>query len=350
MKLNKRSKEAKYLQQHPEIKQCSIRIERLASIESMLQTNVVMRRSSRIISQTASQNVARATAISRTPSKKSVREIKSKSATKPKSRSLAQNTPAHAPIGSPIQVRSSMRKAHRCQTRSKSVSFDFGSPQHDNAPQVRRTLFNDAPPLGRSVSIDNIVDASGSNQNVPIDLTSYGRSSSASNGFNNSLGNNSNAPLVQANGSSSALQANGSLSAIQANGSSLSSNQVLAYQSRIDSLVESNQAKISRIQVLQAEKKSFMDQIETLHRINRSLTQIVDVYRANQENVQPANNNDVAKLQAEIQQFKEEVGGLKVRLDRMNRQNFELRSEVGRLQACLKTHSQKVLSEHNYNM
>lgn len=116
----------------------------------------------------------------------------------------------------------------------------------------------------------------------------------------------------------------------------LSSGDILAYENRIESLVNANKAKIMRIKQLVEERDGFLHEIETTHRINHSLAETVDMYRENQD---PSNE----EIMGEIER-------LRNRIVNLNRQIFELKEENKRFKSCLDSHSKKVLGEHNYNM
>lgn len=127
--------------------------------------------------------------------------------------------------------------------------------------------------------------------------------------------------------------------------------QILQYQNRIDGLILSHQVKIIKIKALNVERNALLAQIEGLHRINRSLTETVDMFRFNDENVRPLNQNHMAiETQRQANQLKNEVGVLQARIERLNQQNYGLQEENKKLKECLSTHADKILSERNYNM
>lgn len=110
-------------------------------------------------------------------------------------------------------------------------------------------------------------------------------------------------------------------------------------------------SKINRIKELLAERGVLSAQLEDSHRINRSLTATIDMFRAQDENDEPLDGNAVAtKYQDQIDKLKDEVHILRDRISRLNNQNFALKEENKKMKLSLITHSKKVLSEHNYNM
>lgn len=126
----------------------------------------------------------------------------------------------------------------------------------------------------------------------------------------------------------------------------LSSGEILGYENRIASLVVSNKSKINRIRELIAERIFLLSQVETLHRLNESLAQTVDMYR-NDESTQ---NGTDPHLQDQINRLQEENTVLRGRVDRLNRQQFELQKENKKLKTSASTYAKRVLGEHNYNM
>ena len=229
--------------------------------------------------------------------------------------------------------KSIMKSAHRLRGRSKSVTFDvgFASPtiQQTSSP-VCRNLF------GRNAASSVSSAQSSTNGNdLPIDLTTTGAVKAAS-----ELTNNAEMPT------------NESVDALASGVSSeISSGDKLAFENRIESLIQSNRSKIGRIKELLSERQTLLSQIEDLHRINHSLTQTVDLFRAEDENGDPLKASDEAiKWQEETKQLKVKVGLLRDRLDRSNRQNFVLKEENEKMKATLSSYSKKVLTEHNYNL
>lgn len=134
----------------------------------------------------------------------------------------------------------------------------------------------------------------------------------------------------------------------------LPSSQILAYENRICGLVEANRAKVNRIKDLLAERAVFLvdntgllAQVESLHRINHSLAETVDMFREQDENGrpgQPLNGNNGTNTHQNENIF------LRDRIDILYRENVGLKKENDKLNAVLSTHSKKVLSEHNYNL
>lgn len=132
----------------------------------------------------------------------------------------------------------------------------------------------------------------------------------------------------------------------------VSSNKLIRdLMSRIADLTESNRTKINRIKLLLSEKNTFISEIDTLHRLNRSLVETLDMYRAEEtSNRQPANDDRFVEMDSQIGELKHEVHSLRERIDRMNRSNIELENENKRLKEILRTHATQILGEHNYKM
>lgn len=126
----------------------------------------------------------------------------------------------------------------------------------------------------------------------------------------------------------------------------LASGDKLMYENRINGLVQSNMAKISRIQTIQIERDQLAEQVSTLNRINRSLAQTVDMYQNNGNN----ENHDNNILQQQLANAQAECGALRGRIGHANREIFDLKQENERMKSILATHSKKVLGEHNYNL
>lgn len=103
-------------------------------------------------------------------------------------------------------------------------------------------------------------------------------------------------------------------------------------------LSRANQTKSNRIQELINDRNFVVKRLETAHNMNLMLTQTVDEYRAN-ENVQPIN-----------QAAQQEIGGLRERIEDLNRINFDLSAENTKLKTVVRSYSKKVLAEHNYNL
>lgn len=77
----------------------------------------------------------------------------------------------------------------------------------------------------------------------------------------------------------------------------------MVYENRINHgirkpLTQANTAKINRIQALHEERNGLLAQVVTLNRINRSLTETVDLYQLN-ENQNADLPNELAKVKAE---------------------------------------------------
>lgn len=125
----------------------------------------------------------------------------------------------------------------------------------------------------------------------------------------------------------------------------LSSAEIRSFENRISNLVSSNDAKIGRIQVLQAEVAALNRDLETAHRLNRALTETIDAYRENDENTAPnATVNQLEKVTAENLVLKD-------RILRLNRALYQQRAQIDSLKKAAATYSHDVvLQEHNYNI
>lgn len=122
------------------------------------------------------------------------------------------------------------------------------------------------------------------------------------------------------------------------------SSEILGYENRIASLVEFNHSKVNQIRELVAERDSLLTEIQTLHRLNYSLAQTVDMH----QNDQSTRNDTEAQLQAQINQLQEENTVLRGRVDRLNLQQFDVQKENEKLKASASTYANEVLAEHNY--
>lgn len=199
--------------------------------------------------------------------------------------------------------KSNLKSAHRCLHRSKSVTFEVdrsrSSPDH------------------QSLVVDD----------VPIDLSVQSPVARQSTVMPNAADNTlPSVPSPQSSGE-------------------LASDVQLAYENRIDNLVQSNTGKINRIKELMAENHALSEQVNTLHRLNKSLAGTVDAFLA-----EPNTSANASETAARVVNLENEIENLRGRVNRLNRENFELRSTNDRLKSSLATHSQQVLDEHNYNM
>lgn len=322
-------KYAKILRKHPQIKQCFIRLIRDPAIESMVKNIEPLKRMSTRLMERAMK-----TTVTNKPISLPQINCTPKKARRPQKGSIQTARSAHIP-------KSILKGANCLRNRSKSVSFDFnvGSPKkRPNIDPVRRNLFT--PSSTPSVSAGVIAGSSGCStrslsvgNNWPIDLTTSGKPASPAHN-----GGNQNEVADHTNETAGVSGSNTS--------NALSSGQVLGYENRIESLIQSNKSKITRIKELLAERQLLLAQVEDLHRINRSLTSTVDMYLEQDENDGPNGN----KSEEQINQLKDQLVVLRGRLDRSNNQNFILKAENEKLKAALGTHSKKVQSEHNYNL
>lgn len=124
---------------------------------------------------------------------------------------------------------------------------------------------------------------------------------------------------------------------------------VSALQNRIGNLVQSNQNKINRIKLLLTEREAMKSEIDTLNRLNLSMADTIDAYRADEiENRPPT--IEIMQMDSQIDELKNEVQSLRDRVGNLNRANFQLEEENKRFKSILRTHSTQVLGEHNYQM
>lgn len=115
-----------------------------------------------------------------------------------------------------------------------------------------------------------------------------------------------------------------------------------SFEARIEKLVLSNENKIVRLKQVITENNSMRGQIETLHRMNKSLAETVDAFRGNENTAPP----DQSKLDGVMQVIEDRDQ----RIKRLNEINFELKAENLKLKNCLITHSKSILREHNYHL
>lgn len=137
--------------------------------------------------------------------------------------------------------------------------------------------------------------------------------------------------------------------ASSSNGTALSSAETLSFENRINGLVASNMTKINRIKALQAERDDALEQVATLHRLNRSLAETVDLYRCKEDEGNKENRGD-SILQRKLTSLQTVNFALRDRIGENNREIFELKEEKSRLNSILSTHGQKVRAEHNYSL
>lgn len=295
-------KYAKYLRAFPQIKQCVVRLE----LDPNIQEKVV-RRSVRLINLNSSTSAPIAdSSIVVTPVRRSVRRLSMVNGSPNVPMTPVRRFSARRlSLGnrSPNKPKSILASASRLRGRSKSVTFD-----------VRRA--DDV--------LTNEVTLQSPMSQAPLDLTTkiMQQPETAASQPRGEI-------LIQVSTSSIATAPTESAS---------SSGDKLAYENRIASLVESNKAKIIRIKDLLGERAQLSEQVENLHRINFSLAETVDLYRADENNVPSAND-----ARMEIEQLNDENGALRGRVERLTKENDALKS-------YFKTHSKQVLSEHNYNL
>lgn len=115
------------------------------------------------------------------------------------------------------------------------------------------------------------------------------------------------------------------------------------FETRINDLVAANKAKVNRIKLLVAEKSALLKEIDTLHNMNRSMAETIDAFRA-----EGNNGESVAHYEVQIGQLKSDNDTLRQRIDRINRDRFDLIAQHELLKTCVQTYTEKVLDEHNY--
>lgn len=131
----------------------------------------------------------------------------------------------------------------------------------------------------------------------------------------------------------------------------VSSAERCSYEQRIVGLIGSNRAKINRIQLLEVERNSLLEQAAGLDRINRSLLAMIEEGMTEiDENVPPVDMEMVNKVRNENEHLRAENSVLHTRIERLNLQVFSLTAEKKWLQKATDTHAKRVLEEHNYNM
>lgn len=156
--------------------------------------------------------------------------------------------------------------------------------------------------------------------------------------------------IASTSGSSSNLNRNSPIgTASSSNGTALSSAETLSFENRINGLVASNMAKINRIKALQAERDDALEQVATLHRLNRSLAETVDLYRGKEDEGNKENRCDSIS-QRKVTSLETVNVDLRDRIGENNREIFELKKEISRLKSILSTYGQKVRAEHNYSL
>lgn len=268
---------------------------------------------------------------------------------------------------------SAIASTSHLRPRSKSFALDVpvvedSAKKRNDSPASKRALFSKdlaiRAPTGNDSSIDSMSVAASQatytpksaighksrlrlrSRSVTFDLD-VAEENSASGSF--SADNGRQTPVENEVLNDSTNRSNNTSSAANQNdssGTNLSSGQVLAYENRIDRLVKSNQAKIGRIQALQKERDTLLVQVGDIHRINLTLTQTVDMYRA-----QPTDENAVRTKDKEVADLKKAYAESQKRGDQLHSAKCNLEAENLRLKACLGTFSKRVvLAEHNYNL
>lgn len=324
-------KEKKILDKFPEIKKSIVRIERNQQIDEMATKVMNCRQSVRIACAVPKTEKRKITKTIRTPMKSSqkIQQNVSKSVTKPMK---------------PIIKTAGMR------SRSKSVSFDpaIVSP----IKLARRNLFNVSNGSQHVVSdqngsqngseIQSAEQGGQISQDVAMDLTTNTPSDVQTKNTTNLVGGMiDHSPSVQ----SQFQQHVASFVDVGTEQSESLVQTTSDYEARIKSLIESNHAKIDRIKELIAEKSSLLQNIDTLHNINFSMAATIDAFRADGNN-----DENMPRNETKIAQLEKEIDALLLRIDRVNRDYFDMIAENERMKTILNTYSKKVLAEHNYNM
>lgn len=347
-------KDERILRKFPQIKELVIKFCRDPDIEALVENvRVPKRQSVRLMKLTLKQNENVVVTGNQTPNKKHS-PVKGKSVVKmpPKQRTPTTRKSSNAAIFRSGPAKSILKVAgKRCGIRSKSVSFDFsnGSPKRSNMLAVRRTLFNQ-----NTTQVDNpfssraVADSNGDNE-VPIDLTT-GKMPILMTSANITTSVSTEAPVSDEVAGYAEIEHECSGESDAPTGS-LSSGEILAFENRINGLVEANRSKVRRIKELLAERSTLLGEVENVHRLNRLLTETVDIYRQQDENDQPLNGNNVtSKLQQQVDRLQDDIASLRDRIKALNRENFDLNEENKKLKTVVGTFSKKALSEHNYNL
>lgn len=184
---------------------------------------------------------------------------------------MPSNVPARRSLFDSTMAPSSPRSTHRCNQRSKSTSFDSNTPSSSNDTlntQAKSNFKSAHRCFNRSKSVTFEVDQSSNasanqllvNSDVSIDLCVQNPAAHQSIVVPNAAG--TNLPNVSSPSGQPA-------SDIQ-----------LAYENRIENLVQSNFGKINRIKELIAENRAWREQVDTLNRINQSFAAMVDAFVA----------------------------------------------------------------------
>lgn len=345
-----------------QIRQCVVRLDRLNMdhvTNGRIQTTV--RRSKRLIMKQNGLQLPPPIAESPTPKKnakfsRTIERNVSKSATKPLK---------------------SIIKTHTLRARSKSVSFDpaIVSP----VKSTRRRLFSDLNDSPRGVRVQNLPCGSrkqlapyvdGNSQDGPIDLTTKVASdvppdgNSLDSGMVSQSLNGCTPVSIEDNvlnfsfGARQQSIETGSGSVVVQDETNIPSvtryvevetqekdaffSTTSEYDSRINSLIESNRLKIDRIKQLVADKSALLKDIDTAHNMNRSMAESIVAFRAE--------DGISADIEANVAELKSEIDSLRLRVDRANRENFDLIAENARMKSVFETYSKKVLKEHSYNI
>lgn len=131
----------------------------------------------------------------------------------------------------------------------------------------------------------------------------------------------------------------------------LSTGDARSFEMRIAGLIDSNNTKINRIELLQAERDSLLNQIAVMNKLNKSMASTIDGFRKDENNQgNAASNESMHELRSENDRLKLEISDLKQRIERLNNAYFGLSGQHDDLKKKIQSYSLKVLGEHNYNL
>lgn len=289
---------AKYFRQFPQIKDCVVTLRREPEIEEMVKTfGLPIRKSARLLVLEEKNTKAQGPI----PAKTS--QPARRKCTTPKRKPTAD---------SPKAVKSILVGNNRLRARSKSVSFDptIASPsaKRSKVAPVSRNLFGSGAtssgsaggrgPVGRNLFGGRAANSGNNGGPGPSGLAKR-RRASLNGTTQRSVGNSSDMPVdLSTQRAQNSADINGAIQPEVANNADdttnqhlidstdtgLSSGEKLAYENRIENLVQSNQRKINRIQELLADRTALLAQIDGLHRVNRAFAAAVDEYEAERQN------------------------------------------------------------------
>lgn len=255
-----------------------------------------------------------------------------------------------------LNTRSILKKTSNLRGRSKSVNFDAS---------VGKNVVRSKQPVDKKTSNANSIQqhaivtgpsTSAKNQSLvgaSVQKKTDDRNENISHRIQQNSGSNDTEQqrdagiLVQQNcggrnGVGANIGNNDDENSARPNQAALAFPDIMVYENRIAALTQANTAKINRIQALHEERNGLLAQVATLNRINRSLTETVDLYQLNE--------NQNADLPNELAKIKAENNALRERVAQSDKENFELKQEIKRNKSILATYSKNVLEEHNYHL